>query len=307
MKTKKWPVVLLVLLVLAGSIFIWWKQPNSLIKKKVTNQVKKFEPKVTVASMNITDIDEDKITANASLSILNNLPVTINAQRLKYVIYIDSGKVIEDTYARPISIKGNDTTRPHLPLVLHFKKLGSVLKRIENAHKDSALYTVKSSFTVDVPIAGQREFNVEFSKRLPAVHVPKTTIKDIDIGKLGFKTSTLDIVANVQNPNVFPIKMKDGKYKVTIDNDKNVMEGQMQKVVNIPAKGSAPVAMKVDMKTMKFPKLGWKMLFDRKDTRFNMTFNCTMVSDNNIFKNSKMAFKANGTLEELTDAVKKNH
>lgn len=112
------------------------------------------------------------------------------------------------------------------------------------------------------------------------------------------------MTVNVENPNAFPIKMKEGKYKFTIDNDENVMEGVMEKVVNIPAHGTAPVSMHTDMKTMKIPKLGWKMLFDKKDTHFKLNFSSKLMSDNGMLDNSKMAFNMSGTLDELKNIAK---
>jgi hypothetical protein len=78
----------------------------------------------------------------------------------------------------------------------------------------------------------------------------------------------------------------------------------MENVVNIPAHGSEAISMKVDMKTMKIPKLGWKMLTDKKDTHFKMNFSSKLVSQNEILNDSKIAFKMQGTLDELKDAVK---
>ncbi len=100
------------------------------------------------------------------------------------------------------------------------------------------------------------------------------------------------------------MKMKDGKYKLSIDNDENVMEGVMEKVVNIPAHGTEPVSLHVDMKTMKIPELGWKMLFDKKDTRFKLNFSGKLISENGMLNNSNMAFNMDGTLDELKNMAK---
>ncbi len=82
------------------------------------------------------------------------------------------------------------------------------------------------------------------------------------------------------------------------------MEGTIA-TVNIPAHGTAPVIMRADMKTMKMPKLGWKMLFDEKDTNFKLNFSGKLMSENGMLNNSKMAFNMSGTLDELKNAVKK--
>lgn len=297
---KKWLIVLAIVALLAVGFWLWWRAPHSSIKR----EAQQLKPELNIASLNITDIDEDKISATSKIILRNNLPVDVKTNGLDYVIYIDSAKVIENSYSKPITIPSSDTTAISLPMEIMFKQMTAVLKRFENQNIDSADYTMRATFEVDVPIAGERNFTMNFSKRLPAFKLLKAKMGDIDIGKLGLKESSLDMTLNVQNPNAFPMKMKEGKYKLTIDNDENVMEGVMQELVNIPAHGTAPVAMHVDMKTMKIPKLGWKMLFDKKDTHFKLNFSSKLVSDNGMLNNSKMAFNMSGTLDELKNMAK---
>ncbi len=297
---KKWLIALAIVALLAAGVGLWWYAPHSSIKKGA----QRLKPELSVASLDITNITEDKMSATSKVVLRNNLPIEVKTNRLSYVIYIDSVKIIEDSYSKPITIRSSDTTAIRLPMEIMFRKLTAVMKRFENKKIDSADYSVKATFEADVPIAGERNFTMNFSKRLPALKLLKAKMGNIDIGKLGLKESSLDMTVNIENPNSFPMKMKDGKYTFSIDNDKNVMEGVMQKVVDIPAHGTAPVAMHVDMKTMKMPKLGWKMLFDKKDTHFKMNFSSKLMSDNGMLNNSKMAFNMSGTLNELTNAVK---
>lgn len=292
---RKWLIALAIAAFLAVAFWLWWRAPDSSIKKGAEH----LKPELSVASLDITGIDENKISAISKVVLRNNLPVEVKTNRLNYEIYIDSAKIIEDSYSKPITIRSSDTTSIRLPMEIMFKKMTAALKRFENEKIDSADYTVRAAFQVDVPIAGERNFTMSFTKRLPALRLLKAKLGDIELGKLGLKESSLDMTVNIQNPNAFPIKMKDGKYKLSIDNDENVMEGVMEKIVNIPAHGAAPVAMHVDMKTMKMPKLGWKMLFDTKDTKFKLSFSSKIMSDNGMLNNSKMAFNMNGTLDEL--------
>lgn len=297
---KKWLIALAIVAFLVAGFWLWWRAPHSAIKKEAQH----LKPGLSVASFDITDIDEDKISATSKVTLTNNLPIEVKTNRLDYVIYIDSAKVIEDSYSKPITIRSSDTAVIRLPMEIMFKKMGAVLKKFDDKKIDSADYTVKATFAVDVPIAGERNFTMNFSKKLPALRLLKPSLGNIDIGKFGLKESSLNMTLNIQNPNAFPIKMKDGKYAISIDNDKNVVEGAIA-TVNIPAHGTAPVIMQADIKTMKMPKLGWKILFDEKDTNFKLNFSSRLMSDNGMLNNSKMAFNMNGTLDELKNAAKK--
>jgi LEA14-like dessication related protein len=301
MRGRKWLIVLGILALVAVGLWFFWRSPSSPLKKEVA----KLKPELSVASVNINDIDEDRISATAKIILKNNLPMEVKTNRLDYVIYIDSTKIIEDSYSKPITIRSSDTTAIRLPMEIMHRQMTAALKRLDNKDIDSADYSIRATFQVDVPIAGERDFTMNMSKRLPAYRLPKVKMGDIDMGKFGLKETSVDMVVHVTNENNFPIKMKDAKYKLTIDNDENVMEGELQEVVNIRPNSTTPVAMNVDMKTMKVPKLGWKMLFDKDDTHFKMNFSSKLISENGILNNSKMAMNMQGTLEELKDAVKK--
>ena len=301
MKGKKCLVILCALLLVTSGALLWWRAPASSLQK----ETQKLKPQLLVASLDIKDIGENKITAIATITLRNNLPIEVTARRLTYTIYIDSVKVIEDSFNKPITIRASDTTVMRLPMEVMLAKLAAVIKKFDNQKVDSADYSINANFTTDVPVAGERTFTMNIMKRLPAVRLPKIEMEKVDIGKLGLKKTELNVTMNVENPNAFALQMKDAAYKLTIDDDKNVMQANMQHVVSIPAHSSAPLDMQIDIKTSKIPKLGWKMLLKKKDTHFTMNFKCKMMSKNGMFNNSSMVTNTKGTLADLKDIAEK--
>ncbi|MEJ7676881.1 MAG: LEA type 2 family protein [Segetibacter sp.] len=177
---KKWLIALAIVALLAFGFWLWWRAPHSSIKK----EAQQLKPELSIASFDITDIDDDKISGTSKIVLRNNLPIEVRTNRLDYVIYIDSAKVIENSYSKPITIRPSDTTAIRLPMEIMFKKMTAVLKRFENKNIDSADYTMKAVFNADVPIAGERNFTMNFSKRLPALRLLKVKMGNIDVGKL---------------------------------------------------------------------------------------------------------------------------
>lgn len=302
MRKKKWLVVILIIATLAVGLWIWWIMPGSAIKKEVQH----LKPELKIATVNISDIDENKIKGTTKITLQNNLPLEVHTRQLQYAIFIDSAKIIEDSYKKDIVIRSKNVTTLTLPMEVMFKKLNAVLQQLENKKADSAEYTMIASFKTDIPVAGERNFTLRFSKRLPALKIPKATIADITVKDLDVKESSLELVVNIENPNVFPIKLRNGKYSFSINEDENVMRGTMQEIVNVPAKETSPVAMHVDMKTMKIPKLTWDMLFKSKETNFRMSFTGELLSENGMFSNSQIAFNMKGTFNELKGVAAEN-
>src|SRR5437763_16205974 len=98
--SRKWGIGLSVLLILVLGFIFWWRSPSSRSAKK--NVVSHLAPRIGVTSMNITDIDKDRIKIKTKVSLKNPLPVNISAKGLTYQIYIDSEKVIQNDYSKPI-------------------------------------------------------------------------------------------------------------------------------------------------------------------------------------------------------------
>lgn len=302
MRSGKWLIVLLVIAVLVGVGIWWWKSPGSdEAKQKAADKVM---PTVGVASLNITDIDAERIKMNSEITINNPLPVEINTKKLNYVVYIDSVKVIEDTYEKPINIKSSDSTTIEMPMELLVEPMTRVLTYFDKEKIDSANYSMTASFEVDVPIAGERKFKMDVSKKLPALRVPKVKITNLDLNALALKSKGMDVDVEVTNPNLFPLKISNAAFSFAIE-DALEMKGVLEKIISIPAKGSQNVSMHAEVTDGNMLKSGWKLLTDKKDTQFVSKFSGTVNSDNKMLKNSKMATKITGTLDELVDAAKK--
>ena len=302
MRVNKSLIILLVFLILAGVGIWWWKSPSSdKVKEKTAD---KLMPTIGIASTNISDIDAERIRLVSKITINNPLPVDINTKRLNYIIYIDSVKVIEDSYEKPISIRSSDSSTITIPMQVLAKPMARVLKYFDNAKIDSANYSMKASFEVDVPIAGDRKFTMNVDKKLPALRIPKIKIQHVDLNALSLKSKGMDIDVMVLNPNLFPLKMSNGKFQFNVE-DAMQMNGVLEKVINIPAKGSQNVSIHAKMVDGSVLKSGWKLLTDKKDTQFTSKFTGELNSGNKMLSDSKMAMNITGTLDEILNVVKK--
>ena len=294
-------VMAVIFVLIAAAGWFWWRSPSAAVTKK--SVASRVMPEVSVASLNITDISEDRISLNSKIKIKNPLPVDLHADGLKYEIYIDSIKVLQDAYRKPLSIRSNDSSVIELPLELLAAPMARVLTYFDRQKADSADYTVKTNFTVDMPVAGNRNIDLKFSKRLPAVRLLKIKVKDLDLNMLKLKKEGVNMVMQVTNPNVFPVKMKDGAFTFSIEDDME-MKGKLEKIVNIPARGSQNVSMHADLKEGKVFKVGLKMLTSKNKTPYHFKFTGRLVSDNKLLNNSAIATTMKGTLNDLLQAAK---
>jgi len=254
--------------------------------------------------MNITDIDKDKIKIKTKVSLKNPLPADIHSKGLAYEIYIDSQKVIQDDYGKPIDIRSKDSTTIEMPMEVLAKPMKEVLEYFDKNKVDSAEYRIRAVINVDVPVAGQKTIPLTVFKRLPAIRIPQIKVQNVDLHLLHMKKKGCDMQVRVTNPNVFPIKMKDAVFSFGIGNGDMEMDGKLQHVVDIPAKGSQDVSMHANLTKGKMLKTGWDFLVKQNTTPYTYKMNFKIISDNASLNDSKMAMNMNGTVGELMNAMK---
>ncbi|MBD0277921.1 MAG: LEA type 2 family protein [Flavisolibacter sp.] len=312
------------LVVVILGIGIWWWQSSSIQNGKLNlsgkrgentpqdllsntaNEAKEKAVRLTMqtASMSITDIEAGRIKVANKVIIKNPLPVPLNASRYDYAALINGVKVAEGTYNKPIHVPATGSETITLPMEVMIKPMEKVIDQMNAAGKDTATYTFLNTIHTDIPIAGERKFTFNLKEELPIVRLLKMKPGDLEVKKFGLKHSGIKMTMHVTNPNPFTIRMKDGRYSMTID-DKTTMEGTLQDVVTLPAKETVPVTMHMDMRTGRALKMGWKMLFDKKDTRYQLTFDSNILSESKLLRNSSMHFREEGVLADLKEAIKK--
>ncbi|GAB3255846.1 hypothetical protein GCM10027347_17270 [Larkinella harenae] len=297
---KGWIIALTLLLIGCIGAYVWY----SRLKSKAENEGGAFnntlKPRLEMSALEITDIDDDRIKMNVKLLIDNPLPVGFKASRLNYTILMANTPIIEDAYEKPIEVKSGDSTWVTLPMEVMNKKLLAVLKTLDQKDIDSTTYTVRSSFDLDVPILGERTFTQTITRRLPTFYLPEIKVEDLDFGKLGLKRTDVSAKVSITNKNRFSFSFADTRYTVSIDG-KEIAEGHQPEPIQIKKQGTTPVVFPLTMRPGNTLELLPKMLFDKKDTPFQVTFRCKIIDKEGrpSFHNSKMMTVARGTLADL--------
>jgi LEA14-like dessication related protein len=299
-KQKRYWIPLVILLILAGIAFGAWYYFARSPKKD--EHIEKIIPHLNMAHIRITDIDGERIRFTLNATLANSLPVKLSTSRIQYQVYIDTAMIVESTYDKPLNVESSDSIALDIPMEASMKRILGILKEFKKQHIDSTNYRIVAQVYLDLPIAGERQFNFDVVKRMPTVIIPELKLADTDIKKLGFKESGVDMAFTVFNPNNYEIKLKDGRLNVKLDENLE-LEGNMEDI-KLPAKGKQTVSIHFDLKTNKLGKAVWKLVFNKKDTHFDLIFKGILDADNDVIDNTNLVVTANGTLDEALQTAK---
>jgi LEA14-like dessication related protein len=302
-KTKRgWLAVAIILLLLAaigtGTWYYFFRSPDK------DEHVENIIPHINVANIEITDIDGEHIKFLIKASIANTFPVNLSTKRIQYRVYIDTAMVAESSYEQPLEVRSSDSISFDIPMEASLKRMTGIFKEFKKQHTDSADYRVIAQVYVDVPVAGEQRFDVNIVKRLPAILLPELKLADTDLKKPGFKESGIDMSFIIENPNRFPIKLKDGNVKAKLD--ENIDLDAKIEDEEIAANSRQTVAVHFDLKTNKLGNAIWKLAFNKKNTHFNVVFTGKLDTETDILKNTNLVITANGTVDEALKAIKES-
>ena len=297
---KGWIIALGLLAVLGIGAYVYY---NSL-KSKALSEGGAYDgtlrPRLELGRFDFTNITDNSVKMTMRLLLDNPLPIGFSARKVDYSFYIDNEEVVKDSYDKAVAVKAQDSTLITLPATLLMTKMTKVLKRLEASGVDSTTYRIRTTFDLDVPIAGEQTFTVSQSLRAPVYYIPEIKVADIDLGKFGLKKT--DVAARIicTNKNKFPYNITDTHYSVTI-NGKQIAEGDQPQPILIKAQGATPFVLPVTVKPGQSLGLLPKILFDKKDTPVEVAFRCKILDKNKnpMFQNSQFATTIRGNLADF--------
>lgn len=290
-KVWLWAAVLVVLIV--GVLFFWQRSIILNYGKKGGSK-----PHLSVKRINVHDIGEDHISMSAQMMVSNPLLIELNADKLEYELFVDSVKIMETEFVKPVTIKALDSIMLELPIKVLRKKLVAVMDHFEKHETDSADYTLQARLHFELPVAGEKTYVVNETQRGPAFRMLRLRTDDVDIEKFGFRNSDLSMRLIIENPNLFEVAMRDVDYDLFIGKDFH-MDGEVRKVIRVPAGSTISLPLEMDVQTKNIARLTWQVLFEKKHTPFRIDFECKIVADNDAFKDTRLKVKRTGRLDEL--------
>lgn len=283
-------------MIIIGTLFLWQR---SIILQYGKEGGEK--PHLSVKEIKVHDVGENEVSMTAKVMVSNPLLIKLDADRLQYSLFIDSTKILETDFVKPVSINALDSIMLEVPMVVLRKKLVAVMDRFDRNVTDSANYTLRAKLFFRLPVAGVKSYVVNQTQRGPAFRMLNLKSEDIDIETFGFRHSDVSMSLRVENPNLFPLTVSNVIYELIIGKDFR-LDGKVNNVTTIPARSSITLPLKMDVHTKNIPRLSWQVLFEKKHTPFRINLRCKIVSTDDRFKDTRLFATRKGTLDELKKA-----
>lgn len=251
----------------------------------------------------INEITREETDLEASLKLMNPLPVTVHFDSVTYNLYINQKLVLQSTYAKPFKLNGSDSTIITIPVVIKNQALAAKLNELENNNTDSADYTLEGKLFLKLPVLKDRIHRFHISRKLPALRIPKITLSKISIKKLRLKHSILEIHATIENNNVFSMNFRHIRYRIALDGD-SLIRGQVDTLIALKAKSKNDLVFPVDLNLKETAEAVFNYLLKPEKTTYKIVLQTTLSSEHNVLKNSRLRIENEGKLSEIKELTK---
>ncbi len=297
---KKILITVVILAVLAGLGWFLFKR----YERKNANPVSGLKPRVEMSLAEISSITDSTMDMSMKVLIDNPLPLSMDIKSFAYEVKVDGVQIIDSDYAKPLQIEPRDSVTLDIPTELNIDTFSKVAKKGEAAGQDSALYQFEVFLKLAKPVLGYDTLRIEMEKRLPLYHLPEIEVVGIDLEKFRLRKSEMVIDLRFVNKNDFAIQFKNMKYSIDLGKEKTTINGQYPGVTRVPARSDKVYQIPVQIELGKMINAGTQMLFQGKKFPYTVHLRSQIVTDNEILKNSKLAMRIQGNMEDMK-AVKK--
>lgn len=264
----------------------------------------RYLPKLKKAEVQVVDLKSDVAEVNINAYIYNPAPIGIDIDSLSYTVSLEGNEISESSYSKPVHITSSRVSKVSLPISVEFKKLMAIMKKMEEAKRDSGDFQLNAEVYLNNKFLPKKRFDLTLTQTMPMMYFPDMKIKGVKLDKIRLNGGTVLVSMEIKNKNTFDMSFKNLSYQVKLE-DNDWIKGNRDGIVDLPAKQAAIVSIPLELNIGTVGKGLIDMILKGGDMRYQMKFKADIVSKNKIIKNTRMEMKSQGNMKSLKEAAAK--
>jgi LEA14-like dessication related protein len=255
-------------------------------------------PHFSAVELELLDLRKDTAELNARVLMNNPLPVAFTADSLGYEFYIQGKKVMESMYGEKLTLQKGDSGWVKFPVRVFNKKLVNVLNGLEAEGLDSVTYEVNSTvYWHDKP------FHLKIARFLPLFKIPDAKVTGVKVDTLRFSHAAIHVHVNFSNNNVFPIELKDIRYRFSFGGGPWVM-GTKPGITEVDSMSFNKIEFPVVITFKGMGKTFFQLLKKGKNISYKMVIDFKLKTDVSTLRDCRVKMESEGKVDKVLEAVK---
>lgn len=170
------------------------------------------EPTIEVDTVAVTGLDLNSVELTLSLNVNNPNSYGINLSGYSYSIQMNEKEIFSSTDNNGFTLPASADKIIKVPLTIGFNDAMDLIKEVKPGAP--LKYHVDADLLLDVVV--MKNFKVSTSKEgeINIPQIPTVAFKNLKVSNFSFNRARLNLMFDVNNPNSFPIRLKDLQYNV---------------------------------------------------------------------------------------------
>lgn len=224
-------------------------------------------PTASISSANISNISFDAITFDVVVDINNPNRVSFPESMIALSLGVAKEAVATAT-AQSEKLAAQGITRVRVPVTLPFSALYAAKSDLKGANQFD--YAIAGGMTVTLPIFGAVEFPLSFKGVAPIPQMPKVSLDNVAIAKLGLTETVMNLELAIENNNIFAMDFADLALNVDL-NQQALLSAKPEQKLHIGAENKQTMQIPVTLNNAELGRSLLQMLTSKKPGQWAIT------------------------------------
>jgi len=208
------------------------------------DEMERRSPTASVEGTRISAMSFNAVDLMVDVRIDNPNPVGVQLAGLDYDLRLDGERALSGKSDNRSEIPARGNGLVSVPITLGFNDLYERIGGLRG--KNEVDYAVDLGISVDVPLLGVRRLSASTSDTLPLPTVPKVSLADVRVDRIGLTGARLLMDLGINNPNSFGLDLDALRYNLTVEGQ-NWISGSVQDQTRIGSNQSTTLTIPVDL------------------------------------------------------------
>jgi LEA14-like dessication related protein len=252
------------------------------------------KPTVNIKNVRLTGVNFSSVNLAFDTRIQNPNPLSISLTGFGYNFLLNNSSFLTGQNTKGITIAANGESSFEIPLTLNFIDIYNAFQSLSS--QDSTNYQIDCNVSFNLPILGNITIPVKKQGYVPLLKLPKISVQDFKLNKIGLSGADLELVLQTHNPNGFKLLLQNFNFDLKI-NQQSWAKGLLTNQVNINAKGSNTIRIPI---SLNFSEMGWNLyhfLLQTQELNYNLVGDINFQTTSSLLNQLNLPLNNSGKVK----------
>lgn len=252
------------------------------------------EPEISFNEFKISKINFDSIDLLFTYKIDNPNMFGITLPRFDYNVLIEDARFVSGTSSEHLVIARQGSSFVDIPVTLSYQDLFRAFGILLN--QNEAAYTIGAGFYLDIPVAGEKKFDLTHSGKIPILKLPEISLNEIRALSVNPLSPAVELSVDITNKNIFTVSPNGFNFEVLL-NGRKITESSQRNIAPMEPGKSSTLTIPIQLNAATLGVQLVSAIIGGRDIDIGFSGNLAFDTDYEGLGNINLPFDLNKVLE----------